>query len=117
MTDEPGGAQSEQAGPGLHSERTLLAWIRTGMVLATGGLGAAGVVARHSAGDGRAAIPFVLAALCGAVLLARSRLRHRRVERTLRAGLPLDVGADAVLAWLGVLAVVAGSLVFVLTVR
>ncbi|WP_248963935.1 DUF202 domain-containing protein [Sphaerisporangium perillae] len=104
----------EAGGPGLHSERTLLAWIRTATTLSAGGLGAAGIAGRHT-GDGVAAIPFVLAALCGAVLLARTGLRHRRVERALHGGLPLDAGADALLAWLGVLAVAAGAIVFVLT--
>ncbi|MGW4637511.1 DUF202 domain-containing protein [Sphaerisporangium sp. NPDC004334] len=99
--------------PGLHSERTLLAWIRTGTALAAGGLGAAGVAGRHT-GDGRAAVPFVLAALCGALLLARTRVRYRRVERAATEGLPLDAGADALLAWLGVLAVVSGAVAFVL---
>ncbi|MFB9251779.1 DUF202 domain-containing protein [Sphaerisporangium melleum] len=98
---------------GLHSERTLLAWIRTGTALAAGGLGGAGVAARHM-GSGPAALPFVLAALCGAVLLARTHLRHRRLESALHEGKPLDVRADALLAWLGVLAVVAGAAAFVL---
>lgn len=100
-------------GAGTHGERTLLAWIRTAAALAAGGLGGAGIAGRHS-GDGVAAIPFVLAALCGAVLLARIPVRHRRVERALRSGLPLEGGADVVLASLGVLAAVAGALVFVL---
>ncbi|WP_214412891.1 DUF202 domain-containing protein [Sphaerisporangium fuscum] len=113
--EEHGGGYDVPVGPGLHSERTLLAWIRTAALLGAGGIGAAGVAARLSSGDGLAAVPFVLASLCGAVLLARSRLRYRRVERAGREGLPLDDRADAVLAWLGVLAVAAGSLVFVLT--
>ena len=99
---------------GTHVERTLLAWIRTAAALTAGGLGAAGVATRH-AGDGLAVIPFLFAALCGAVLLARSGLRHRRAGRALRGGLPPELGMDAVLAWVGVLAVVTGALAFVLT--
>jgi inner membrane protein YidH len=98
---------------GLHVERTLLAWVRTAASLSAGGLLAAGVSGRHT-GDGRVAVPFVLAALCGAALLARSGLRHRRTQRALRGDLPLDGRADALLAWLGALAVAAGALVFVL---
>ncbi|MEV6980518.1 DUF202 domain-containing protein [Sphaerisporangium sp. NPDC051017] len=103
--------------PGLHGERTLLAWIRTAATLAAGGLGAAGVAGRQfeQFGHGGAAVPFVLAALCGAILLARTGVRYHRVDRALRQGLPLDARADAVLAWLGVLAVAAGALAFVLT--
>ncbi|GII78723.1 hypothetical protein Sru01_37050 [Sphaerisporangium rufum] len=107
-----GGEPGER--PGLHNERTLLAWIRTATALAAGGLGAAGIAGRMS-GDGRAAVPFVIAALCGAILLARSRLRHRRAEGALRAGRPLDDHVDALIAWLGVLAVSAGALVFAAT--
>ncbi|MEV7969908.1 DUF202 domain-containing protein [Sphaerisporangium sp. NPDC088356] len=99
---------------GLHMERTLLAWTRTASVLGAGGLLAAGISARHS-GEGVAVVVFVLAALCGAVLLARSGVRHRRVQRAIGGGLPLDDQADAVLAWLGVVAAAAGALVFVLT--
>ncbi|MFC4590320.1 DUF202 domain-containing protein [Sphaerisporangium corydalis] len=106
------------AGPprpaGLHVERTLLAWIRTATALAAGGLGAAGIAGRHT-GNGLIAIPFVLAALCGAVLLARSGVRHRRVQSALRGEVPLDDQADATLAWLGVAALATGALVFVLS--
>ncbi|MCW2879780.1 MAG: hypothetical protein JWQ95_3880 [Sphaerisporangium sp.] len=99
---------------GLHMERTLLAWTRTATALGAGGLLAAGIAGRHS-GDGVAVVSFVLAALCGAVLLARSGVRHRRVQRAIDGSLPLDVQADAVLAWLGVVAAAAGALMFVLT--
>jgi putative membrane protein len=95
---------------GLHRERTLLAWIRTGMALAAGGLLAAGAAGRRFQ-DGRAAAPFVLAALCGAVLLARAGLRHRRAERLTPDGHPPDARLDALLAWLGTLAVAGGALV------
>ena len=54
-----------------------------------------------------------MAALCGAVLLARTGVRFRRVQRALHAGRPLDNRADALLAWLGVLAVIGGSLLTV----
>ncbi|MEO3812808.1 DUF202 domain-containing protein [Sphaerisporangium sp. B11E5] len=96
---------------GLHRERTLLAWIRTGVALAAGGLLAAGAAGRRFH-DGRAAAPFVLAALCGAVLLVRAGLRHRRAERA--HGAPPDVRPDAFVAWLGTLAVAAGALVLAL---
>ncbi|MFC6086411.1 DUF202 domain-containing protein [Sphaerisporangium aureirubrum] len=98
------------AGMGSHRERTLLAWIRTGVALAAGGLLAAGAVGRHFH-DGRAAAPFVLAALCGAVLLTRTGLRHRRTEPE---GLAADPRPDALLAWLGTLAIATGALVLAL---
>ncbi|GAA3798729.1 hypothetical protein GCM10022226_17620 [Sphaerisporangium flaviroseum] len=110
----PGPEREGPAPAGLHLERTLLAWTRTAATLAAAGLAGAGLAGRHSAG-GAVLLPFVLAALCGAVLLARSGVRHRHVEGLLRDGLPLDIRADALLAWLGVLAVAAGALVFVLT--
>jgi putative membrane protein len=110
----PAQGREGPAEAGLHIERTLLAWIRTATTLAAGGLVGAGVAGSHS-GNGVAALPFLFAALCGAVLLARSGVRHRRVQRALHGDLPLDIRADAVLAWLGVLAVAAGALVFVLT--
>ncbi|MGW0479576.1 DUF202 domain-containing protein [Nonomuraea sp. NPDC003214] len=101
---------------GLQSERTRLAWVRTAVTLATGGLGATGLAAR--AGLPLPALAaFALAALCGAVLLIRTRVRFRRVQQALHGGRPLDNGADALLAWLGTLAVVAGALTFVIAVR
>lgn len=112
-----GGPPGQGAGdgpPGLHLERTLLAWIRTAAALAAGGLVVAGAGGRYS-GDGVAAIPFVLASLCGGVLLARVRVRHRRVRRGLRRGLPIDGRVDALLAWIGVLAAASGAIAFVLT--
>ncbi|MFC4531711.1 DUF202 domain-containing protein [Sphaerisporangium dianthi] len=114
MTGPQDAGAAEPGEAGLHSERTLLAWVRTATALAAGGLGAAGIAGRHT-GSGLAAAPFVLAALFGAVLLARTRARHRRVERAIREGLPLDDGADAVLAWLGALALASGAVAFVLT--
>ncbi|MFG1943015.1 DUF202 domain-containing protein [Nonomuraea sp. NPDC048826] len=101
---------------GLQSERTRLAWVRTAVLLATGGLGAAGLAVRTSL-PLPAAAAFAAAALCGGILLIRTGARFRRVQAALHGGRPLDHRADAVLAWLGTLAVVAGALVFVLTVR
>ncbi|MFB4288080.1 DUF202 domain-containing protein [Nonomuraea sp. ATR24] len=101
---------------GLQSERTRLAWVRTAVTLATGGLGATGLAAR--AGLPLPALAaFALAVLCGAVLLIRTHVRFRRVQQALHGGHPLDNGADALLAWLGTLAVVAGALTFVIAVR
>ncbi|MEO3857334.1 DUF202 domain-containing protein [Acrocarpospora sp. B8E8] len=98
---------------GLQSERTRLAWVRTAAALATIGLGAGGAALRHGAGPVTGAF-FLLAALAGAVLLARTGLRFSRVQRALRDGLPLDDTFDAQLAWAGTLTVIAGSLSFLL---
>ncbi|GAA0432300.1 hypothetical protein Acor_03360 [Acrocarpospora corrugata] len=95
-------------GPGLQSERTRLAWVRTATALATLGLGGGGAALRHDAGPVTGVL-FLLAALTGAVLLARTGLRFQRVQRALRDGLPLHDTFDALLAWAGTLAVVAGS--------
>lgn len=100
---------------GLQSERTRLAWVRTAVMLATGGLGAAGLAVRTGLPPSTAGA-FALAALCGGILLIRTGRRFRRVQEALHAGRPLDQRADAVLAWLGTLAVVAGALAFTLTV-
>ncbi|WP_405146774.1 DUF202 domain-containing protein [Sphaerisporangium sp. NBC_01403] len=108
---------AERAGrDGLHMERTALAWTRTATALGAGGLIAAGIAGRHS-GDGVAVASFALAALCGAILLARSGVRHRRVQRAIAGSRPLDAEADAMLAWVGVVAAASGALVFVLTLR
>jgi uncharacterized membrane protein YidH (DUF202 family) len=101
--------------PGLQSERTLLAWVRTAATLSTVGVASAGLALRHGAG-GVVAIAFGFATLCGALLLVRTRVRFRRVELALHEGAALDDQVDALLAWLGVLAVVAGSFVLVLSV-
>ncbi|TDD16650.1 YidH family protein [Nonomuraea diastatica] len=100
---------------GLQSERTRLAWVRTAVALATGGLGAAGLSARHGL-PLLAVTGFALAALCGAVLLIRTRARFRRVQAALHGGRPLDSRLDAAFAWLGTLSLVAGAIAFVLTV-
>lgn len=101
--------------PGLQSERTLLAWVRTAATLSTVSIAAAGLALRHGAG-GVVAIAFGFAALCGALVLVRAGVRFRRVQLALHEGAPLDDQVDALLAWLGVLTVVAGSLVLVLSV-
>ncbi|MFI6292372.1 YidH family protein [Nonomuraea sp. NPDC050790] len=98
--------------PGLQSERTRLAWVRTAVALSTGGLAAAGLTLR--AGLPPAAVAgFALASLSGGVLLARTGVRFRRYQRALHEGEPLDAGLDALLAWLGTLCVVAGAIFFV----
>ncbi|WP_285703226.1 DUF202 domain-containing protein [Microtetraspora sp. NBRC 16547] len=100
--------------PGLQSERTHLAWIRTGAALSTLALVGAGVTARHGIG-GVALAAFAFGALCGAVLLARVGLRFERLQRALHLGLPLNDMTDALLAWWGVMAVVAGAVIFVIS--
>ncbi len=101
---------------GLQSERTRLAWVRTAVALSTGGLAATGLALRHGL-PAFAIAGFALAALCGGVLLIRTRVRFRRVQAALHAGTPLDAGLDAVFAWLGTLSVVAGAIAFVVGVR
>ncbi|MFI7698732.1 DUF202 domain-containing protein [Nonomuraea sp. NPDC049480] len=101
---------------GLQSERTRLAWVRTAVALSTGGLGAAGLSVRSGL-PLPAVMAFALSALCGGVLLIRTRTRFRRVQAALHGGRPLDAGLDAVFAWLGTLSVVVGALTFVFTVR
>ncbi|GAA3088614.1 DUF202 domain-containing protein [Streptosporangium carneum] len=98
---------------GLQNERTRLAWVRTAAVMAVGGLGAGGVVLRAGVSP-VAVIPFALASASGALLLARTGVRYRHVQRALHEGDPLDDRADAVIAWLGTIAVVLGAAAFVL---
>lgn len=98
---------------GLQSERTRLAWVRTAALLAVGSLGAGGVALRAGVSP-LAAIPFVLAAACGALLLARTGLRYHRVQRALHECSPLDNRVDALVAWFATLAVAAGAAVFML---
>ncbi|MEV0197555.1 DUF202 domain-containing protein [Nonomuraea sp. NPDC050691] len=100
--------------PGLQSERTRLAWVRTAVVLSTGGIAAAGLTLRHGLPVATAA-GFALAALCGGVLLLRTGLRFRRVQEALHGGRPTDNRVDALLAWIGTLCAVAGAFAFVLT--
>ncbi|WP_101784479.1 DUF202 domain-containing protein [Nonomuraea indica] len=104
--------------PGLQSERTRLAWVRTGVMLSTGGIAATGLALRHglpSAPLALAAGTFALAALAGAVLLTRTGVRFRRVQEALHGGRAIDSRPDALLAWLGTLCAVAGAVVFVLS--
>lgn len=98
--------------PGLQSERTRLAWVRTATALATFGLGGAGVVARDS-GPVVAVAFFGVAALLGAVTLLRTGRRFRRVQEALHEQRPFEHGGDALTLWFGVLAAVAGGFVFV----
>ena len=98
--------------PGLHSERTRLAWVRTAMTMACSGMVLAGLAVRHDR-PGSAAL-FAAAGLAGAVLLVRTGPRHSRLERALRHGHPLDHRLDVVVAWAGALAVAVAALVLVL---
>jgi uncharacterized membrane protein YidH (DUF202 family) len=95
--------------PGLQSERTRLAWVRTAVMLAVGGLAAGGAALRAGV-TGLPVAALGLAALCGAVLLVRTGARYRHVQRALHEGRPLDARPDALIAWLGTLAVICASL-------
>jgi putative membrane protein len=94
--------------PGLQSERTRLAWVRTAVVLSGAGLGAGGVALRHDLPPATAVV-FAVATLCGGFLLARTGVRFRRVQEALHGGRPVDAGLDALVAWVGALCVVAGA--------
>ncbi|MFI6457255.1 DUF202 domain-containing protein [Streptosporangium amethystogenes] len=98
---------------GLQSERTQLAWIRTSAMLAVTALAGAGIALR--AGTPLPAIvPFVPALLCAGLLLVHTGIRFRRVQEALHQSRPLDNRTDALIAWLGTLAAVAGAVTFVL---
>jgi len=99
--------------PGLHSERTRLAWVRTAVTMAGSGIAAAGISVRQDLPV--LAVPFAAAALAGAVLLLRTGIRHRRLERALRQGSLVDGRRDARIVWAGALAVAAAALIMVLT--
>lgn len=100
--------------PGLQSERTRLAWVRTATLLSIGGLGAAEFGLRSGL-PAPVGVAFAFAALCGGVLLARTGSRYLRVQYALHGGRPLDSRLDALIAWLGTLAVAAGAFVLILT--
>ncbi|WP_030454245.1 YidH family protein [Herbidospora cretacea] len=104
---------AESWDPGLQSERTRLAWVRTATALATLGLGGAGVTARSS-GHPVAVVFFGVAALLGAVTLLRTGRRFRQVQEALHQERPFEHGGDALTLWFGVLAAVLGGFVFVL---
>jgi len=99
--------------PGLHGERTVLAWIRTAVILVGGGIAGLDTALRHGAPPPAPAC-FTLTLLAGAVLLTRTGVRYRRTLRAGRAGARGDATADARLAWLGTLAAAAGALLCVL---
>lgn len=112
MTGTVNGTPGGEPRPGLHGERTRLAWVRTATTMAGAGMVAAGLAVRHDLPG--LAVPFAAAALAGAVLLLRTGIRHRRLERALRHGRPFDPRLDVGIAWAGGIAVAAGALVLVL---
>ncbi|MFF4774282.1 DUF202 domain-containing protein [Microtetraspora fusca] len=116
MTDTEAGADPTLASwdPGLQNERTRLAWVRTAVALCSLSLVATGVTVRHGMGGVELAA-FSFGALCGTALLVRVGARFRRLQRALHLGHPLNFMTDALLAWWGVLAVVAGAAIFVLS--
>ncbi|MDP9841359.1 DUF202 domain-containing protein [Streptosporangium lutulentum] len=108
--DPPSGRGEE----GLQSERTRLAWVRTATLLAVTGLGGAGLALRTGT-PAIAVVPFTPAVFCGALLLAGTGIRYRRAKEAVRTGRRLDNRIDALIAWLGTLAVAVGALGLVLT--
>ncbi|MEU4405120.1 DUF202 domain-containing protein [Streptosporangium sp. NPDC023963] len=98
---------------GLQSERTRLAWVRTTAMLAVTSLAGAGVALRAGT-PAVAIIPFVPAVFCAVLLLTHTGIRYRRAQEALHGSRPLDNRADALIAWLGTLAAVAGAAAFVL---
>ena len=94
----------------LANERTLLAWVRTGLTLLVAGVG----VQQFGTGvGGRVVVAVVLFAL-GAAAGALGALRYARADRALREGrLPATGRAPGLLAH-GVTLVAVGLLVAVL---
>jgi putative membrane protein len=98
----------------MQSERTRLAWVRTAALLAVTGLGGAGLALRIGT-PAIAIIPFAPTVFCGALLLAGTGIRYRRTQEAVEGGRRLDNRLDALIAWLGTLAVTLGALSLVLT--
>lgn len=72
----------------LANERTFLAWVRTSLGLLAGGV----VVTQLDLGEGAALAAGLLAACCivlAAGLGLGGYVRHRQVQRAMRAGAPL----------------------------
>ena len=97
---------------GLQPERNALAWQRTGLAVAAGGLVALRDAVATSAAVG--VVCAVVALAAGAVVLrcARSELDHR--VAALRAGLPLPAPVAGPAATVGVLALCLAVLVLLL---
>ncbi|MDT3442795.1 MULTISPECIES: DUF202 domain-containing protein [unclassified Pseudofrankia] len=96
--DGPRPHPTEQLDPGLQSERTYLAWQRTGL-----GFAGVGALLLHNAFDGHfvLVIPGLLALLAAALLTTRAQLRYRATVAAVHLGRsPADrrvVAATAVL--------------------
>jgi inner membrane protein YidH len=93
----------------LANERTLLAWLRTGLALAAGGVAVATYAPDLGARWGSAAVALALVLIGLGVALAGYR-RWRANENAIRAGLPLPAGwlmPIAAAAVAGVVVVVA----------
>ncbi|WP_007516390.1 MULTISPECIES: DUF202 domain-containing protein [Pseudofrankia] len=87
---------TEQLDPGLQSERTHLAWQRTGL-----GFAALGALFLHNAFDGHLvlAVPGLLTLLAAALLTSRAQRRYRATVAAIQLGRsPADRGVIAATA-------------------
>ena len=96
----------------LANERTFLAWIRTALALLAGGIGVEAFL-HDLPGAPRRALSALLIVLGGALSLGAYR-RWRAAEIAMRLGQPLPLPGVALLLSLGVAAVGAVLLLFVL---
>lgn len=108
MTDEGDrtgrGQPPRVADPGLQSERTYLAWQRTGLTFA--GAGALLVHAAARVGNPLAYLPGVLGLAAAAVILLRGLLRYRAIAAAARG--ERDAASPRLAAALAVTAALLG---------
>jgi uncharacterized membrane protein YidH (DUF202 family) len=103
---------AEVVGPGLQSERTYLAWQRTGL-----GFAANGALLLHAAIDGHRPlfIPGLATLAVTALLVGRAERRYRSTVATIRLGRsPADRRAIAVTAALTAALCLSGLLAILL---
>ena len=99
----------------LAAERTYLAYLRTGLALVAAGVAVAGALPQAGAEGLRRVLGVVLTVLGGAVL-ATARPRWQAVDAAMRRGEPLPPSRLVQYAGLGLVAIAAAAVAFVLLV-
>jgi len=97
----------------LAAERTYLAYLRTALALAAGGVAIVGALPGAGALGLRRGIGILLVSL-GIAVAATARLRWLEVERAMRAGAELPTSRTTLLLAVGVTCAAAGGLAAVL---